>query len=654
MAVLSAGPQASQRRSLFFPLAVVFAGFIGVFALPWFIPFRQPVSSLSYTYGFNNFAAWVAVALLLAVACILQLLNRNPLASFPAHRLSSLLADAGSSHRRLKVAFAAVAISGAALQILCYTLLPSNDFGEIGQHTERLDLMLLGQRPHVDFNYVFGPGMLYAVYGLYRLGAGIFSIDTAYSATLVADWILGCFLLYYVVGNLSNTVKKTTVFLCISALFFNPTMMGLQYTPLRYFLPLAALLFVHRSVLRNPGAFALVMISAFVLPLAALAFSPDAGIATTAALLIYFATLLRTSVRKFSWGLAACGLAIAAGFLLFGRDYLDTITSHSNSAFSFPVFPSVAVVALLAAALLFLPSFVSASLHGNTPADSLLLGAVVALGLGIPAALGRCDLVHISFNGAGILLLSVAALTMIANTRLYRTALCGYVLVFPFATLAGMMGHSYGHVALQFVRQRILHTSQSPPPAPITDTAQADTAPSITWPPGFSIDGLNRAAYSKPKSFSPDLAVLLGYERVGIPLGAPEDVRRFLKITGRFVPEYWPWVLSYLGTEADISRKLQDLETMPVILVPREVFLVDNFMTVAVTPELQSPTTIDPVLHRENAEHILTPLTFFPVRLPMARNVPVLPEMRILATIARNYRPAGQFRNFIIAVKASR
>jgi hypothetical protein len=66
MAVLAAGPGASQRPSILPGVAILAAGAIAIFGIPWFIPFRQPVNSLSYTYGFNNFAAWVAVAALLA------------------------------------------------------------------------------------------------------------------------------------------------------------------------------------------------------------------------------------------------------------------------------------------------------------------------------------------------------------------------------------------------------------------------------------------------------------------------------------------------------------------------------------------------------------------------------------------------------------
>jgi hypothetical protein len=47
----------------------------------------------------------------------------------------------------------------------------------------------------------------------------------------------------------------------------------------------------------------------------------------------------------------------------------------------------------------------------------------------------------------------------------------------------------------------------------------------------------------------------------------------------------------------------------------------------------------------------LTTVTLFPVWLPEARNVPLLPELRILAEIATRYQANGQFRDFIVAVR---
>jgi hypothetical protein len=62
----------SNRPPLVRIVTLVAVGVGGVFILPWFVPFRQPVNSLSYTCGFDNTAAWIAVAVLLAVALLMR------------------------------------------------------------------------------------------------------------------------------------------------------------------------------------------------------------------------------------------------------------------------------------------------------------------------------------------------------------------------------------------------------------------------------------------------------------------------------------------------------------------------------------------------------------------------------------------------------
>ena len=68
---------ASRTKVLIFAAAA--AGAIGIFVVPWFVPLRQPVASISYTYGFNNFVAWLAVAALLGALSLILLLRRNTL-----------------------------------------------------------------------------------------------------------------------------------------------------------------------------------------------------------------------------------------------------------------------------------------------------------------------------------------------------------------------------------------------------------------------------------------------------------------------------------------------------------------------------------------------------------------------------------------------
>jgi len=147
------------------------------------------------------------------------------------------------------------------------------------------------------------------------------------------------------------------------------------------------------------------------------------------------------------------------------------------------------------------------------------------------------------------------------------------------------------------------------------------------------------------------MLTLLTYDKVGTPFGGGEEVDRFLKITNRFIPEYWPGSASHLGTAADVQRKLRDLDTMGVILVPKDIVLDDNFLAIPVNADLTLKGNPDPVLQRKIAANILTKVNMFPIRLPKAKNTPYYPEVPIMTAVAERYVPVGEFRYYIIAKK---
>src|SRR6266446_5534371 len=122
---------ASRSKVLILAAAVV--GAVGIFVVPWFVPLRHPVASISYTYGFNNFVSWLAVAALLGALFLILLLRRDTLgASSLERRLSEILPNGNRSRnsRSLFATFVAVVLFGAALQIVWYVILPSNYYGE--------------------------------------------------------------------------------------------------------------------------------------------------------------------------------------------------------------------------------------------------------------------------------------------------------------------------------------------------------------------------------------------------------------------------------------------------------------------------------------------------------------------------------------------
>jgi hypothetical protein len=331
---------------------------------------------------------------------------------------------------------------------------------------------------------------------------------------------------------------------------------------------------------------------------------------------------------------------VAAAIVSFSRGYLHATLSYSSSASCFPIFPTIAVCTFLVAACLILPNLAIIGLKQRTPVGSLGIAFTIVLGLGIPPALGRCDLVHLSLNGIGILMFALALLTSLPVRRLYYPLLYAYVLLFPSSELTGMLWLGYAPMSLTALKTRI-------------SEAKVDHRDQMAEQQEFQVR--NHRVYGKPRYFPPDLLALLRYPKVGTPLGATEDIDRFLKVTDRVIPEYWPNPASTVNVwaPADVKRKLSDLSAMDVILVPKDVYLVDNFLTIPVNPDLTLQGGLDPALQRKTAVRVLSQINMFPVWLPKPRNTPFYPEVQIMEEIAKHYLPVGKFRYYLIASKRS-
>ncbi len=425
---------AHASRGFALPL-IVLAGLVGIFLVPWFVPQAGPVASASYTLGFNNLAATLAFGVLLA-AIFLHLLRRpRPASGLTEKILSEMLSSRGSgagARGSLIVFGVAVVISTAAL-ITFYRVLPHSAYSEFENDITRLDLMVLGLRPYRDFQYNYGPGMLYPAYWIYRLAAGRLSIDGAFAATVALHWMAGLSLLHYTVRRLCSGRAAALVFACAALAVFNLSL-GVGYTPLRFLPPIAALLFLHGRFghWADDGVRGLLGSSAAVvlLSLGSLSLSPEIGIASTAGLAAFFASLFFTPLRRMSVVALAPVFSLGIALLLFSPDYLGGLVSHGSGANNFPVFPTPAILLLLVASCVVLPRLGVIGVRSRDQQGALALGLVVSLGLLLRAAFGRCDPGHVLLNALGIHLLFLAVAVRCPG-RIAALALGAFVLVHP-------------------------------------------------------------------------------------------------------------------------------------------------------------------------------------------------------------------------------
>ena len=620
--------------------AAVVAGAAGIFWLPWHIPPGARVASWSYTYGFSNVAADVAMAGLLLALFLIALRRRKAQGSGATERvLAEVLSgdDAGHGAGGLRAAFLIVTALSLVLVIAVYRLLPYVDYGEYAFFTSRLDLMVLGLKPFRDFQFNYGPAMLYPTYWLYALSRGALSIDGADGVTLVAHWVAGLWLLYYVVGNLRGGVNKALVFVCMS-FPVGAFSMGLQYTPLRYVDLTAALFFIHRAFAgrKNDGAAAIARIAAyaFVLPLAVLSLSQEIGIACAAGVAAYFAALAFTPSRQWAWvALAPCA-AFAAVLAVFSRDYLDVILARtsSGSGDTLPLFPTDFVLLLAGAACWVLPQLGVLAFCGNGGSGgpdargardgrgALPLALCVSFGLLIPASFTHCDAGHVIMNGLGLLTLFLAFALRLENKTVSRTVVCIFILICPLGGSALCVKYYLPSLrgAWDTRVDRSLAERQG-----LFDEAGNDDA----W---HAVDATG-IVYGKLGPLPEGIQQLLKYPRIGMPLGCAERIERFIKLSGRYVPEYYTGIDLQMWSEAAIAHKLDDMRRMDIIIVPK--IFISHYEYMKESDYVASDT------------EFLRSVLLFPVSLKAARNPRLMPYNEIISSILADYSAVGDYRD---------
>src|SRR5450432_2977228 len=128
------------------PFALTGIAAICVFILPWWIPLTVPAYSSSYTYGFNNTFAWIALGGIVALLAAWRIawpgsVGRPGVAA----ALTTLLTPADEPINR-QLRFAALGFTLIVLGFIAWWFwyLPYAYFGEIQNFLPRLDLMALG------------------------------------------------------------------------------------------------------------------------------------------------------------------------------------------------------------------------------------------------------------------------------------------------------------------------------------------------------------------------------------------------------------------------------------------------------------------------------------------------------------------------------
>jgi hypothetical protein len=607
-------------------------GLAAIFILSWHVPSPVPSTSMSYTYGFNNNVAILAMAALLAALFLVFLQKRRGEGyNSTARALSCLLFDEASARnsKGYRISFFVILCLIPVIQVIWYGILTYRKFGEYRFFIGRLDLMALGFKPYRDFQFIYGPAMLYPAHWLYKISGGDLPVDDAYIITLVAHWMAGIYLLYYVIGNLNGRLNKTVVFLCIALASFNISM-GLNYTLLRFITPIASLVFLHRTFVHDTKwsvcRFLKFASFAFLLPAVSFSISPEMGVATLVGVMAYFIALLRTPLRVWSWLGALPVLSLVASVVIFSKDYMDVFSSRLIGSETLPVFPTLHFLVFVGAACWLLPQLGILGVCERNQNGAFAMALLLCFGCQIPTSMGRCDSGHIFFNSLGVFILLLAVGYEFERKWLPRSLVTVFVIVFPLLGWA-ITWDATGPVLVDAINRR---PKPDAPGAADDEFLNYEKWRLVSRPK-------NQIIYRKIPPFEPDLMQLLRYKKIGMPFECSAEIDCFIKLSGRYLPEYYSNPVMQVFTQAAIDRKLLDLLRMDVILIPKKNTIYLGQINAVKSAAYDSLA--------------LKQILFFPVSFaPSSRQL--LPNKQIMEKISADYGVIGEFRdNLILARK---
>jgi hypothetical protein len=379
-------------------VAVVCAA--GVLWLPWHLPFAvKPVFSDAQSVGFVNRTAEISLGIgalaMFAIAWIGRL---------PSRPFLTLRPEGARVSRWLLIA---AMVAGVAVFATLALVFREHPFAEAAYFVDRGLYLVNGSRPYIDFEFSYGPLLLYPQYLLWEVLRPIgVSVATAYYLCFAAASVTSLWLLSFVVDRLTlSRALKNALFASVALFDILQIGMGLDDSLVRFVTHLALLLavlaFAARAKSRLASAAAAVGAVAFCF-----AISPEIGIALLVGLLAAFGVKVLRGDRR-SW-VPIGGLGLLALGLLVLIQSMSTFLGFAGGAFYFPVFPGPPALLYLGCLLLLAWGAGRAMRDIDADIAALQAGWLAAALVLVAAALGRADFGHIFWDGLGVFLVAPA------------------------------------------------------------------------------------------------------------------------------------------------------------------------------------------------------------------------------------------------------
>ncbi|HET6351091.1 MAG TPA: hypothetical protein VFG89_03025 [Coriobacteriia bacterium] len=417
-----------------------------IFGLPWLVPSQHAaILSDALASGFNN---RVAVLALIGAACAMFALGAVAFGEPAAQGRRVIGIGAAPEGERVSRRVLVVAmVATVALVAIQAWVMRDQPHGDSAYFIDRILRLSAGQRPFSEFEFSYGPLMLYAPWAIFRVLNAAFGTSAffAYYVCVAAAYTAGLGLVAFTVNRLEMTrTQRHAALTVVAVMTLLHPVMGINYCALRFFAPLAAFIWGLERLQVDRGLSA-GWLAAPAAVTAVLLFSPEMGVATMVATGFALASLVAVDRRRFLPPLTVLvGWSVALIWLLVSTSG-GALGAFAAGSYYFPVLPGIPALLYVASALLAAWG-IGAVLPGSEPFDrSVQMGWLALLAILVVPAFGRADFMHIFWNGAGVLLTASAVASrrwrvgfgyVMGVAAVFGVVLAAYTYNFSYPTLA--------------------------------------------------------------------------------------------------------------------------------------------------------------------------------------------------------------------------
>jgi hypothetical protein len=388
--------------------ALFFLGYIPLLiSVPRWFPVDSTIASAAAAEGYNNSVAYYVTVLwtIIGVGAIAVLTHIKSIQPAASNQNLQPELDPGLVRRRIHLKEIALVLAGVLFLYFPVFLAKYGPYVEDLEFLNALHRMQIGHQPYVDFEFPYGPLMLYPAFLWTKLFG--YSMVNYYGYLALLEALVYVVLVIMVQIYVPQTYRRWIIIAIIGCFLFND-LLGLNYNSVRRFLPVVILmLLTSRPLDRRIIALAAVMLGL------QMAYSYEFGIASIAAVIAMYALLIvkDADLKKYVPAISLTAVFSAAswfvctllltreGFLRYIAEtwYLSQRFAAGEQSFTFYwTANSLMVFALIALAAVIVGRGIAQirrkSVHSG---DRLLFCGLIYALVGLRSGLNRADFWHL-------------------------------------------------------------------------------------------------------------------------------------------------------------------------------------------------------------------------------------------------------------------